>query len=448
MTMLFSANSFSQTIAMEFPAFAGKTYELVIFQGSKAEKVVKDTIPKNGKFKLTIPIEYAPYTGMCRWLLTNSEQGGGMDMAIPGHDFSISCKSDKPDNTNIIYSGFDAVNELNRLNSIQKNIIDKFETMSKLIRLYDRSHPLYWSFLREREAQAKAYEDFHVALKKNTNYNARFLPIVNLIHGYADCLSDDEKEKGQIFNDFFTQKMSIEDLYVSGHWEGIIQSWVVYQSNVVKDKDKFVKDFTAVSNRITDSKKYTDWVGKLTYYLTLYGKDDFITAIAPTVISSGKILSYEGKTMQVYVSALIGSQAPDLVITEHIGKVEEHNHKNYIMKSSELAANGYQKTLVVFYQSGCGPCEELMQQLPQHYQKLKKKGYRIISISADEGQQVYINSSRDYPWTDKLCDFEGKKGINFKNYAVLATPTIYLIDNAGKIEKKMAHINDVLGLLN
>lgn len=49
--------SFSQTITMDFPTFAGKTYDFVIFQGSKAEKVVQDTIA-NGKFKRTIPKDH------------------------------------------------------------------------------------------------------------------------------------------------------------------------------------------------------------------------------------------------------------------------------------------------------------------------------------------------------------------------------------------------------
>jgi hypothetical protein len=89
--LLCSLQGFSQSITMEFPAFAGKTYDFIIFQGSKGEKVMQDTIPKNGKFVLKIPKQYAPYTGMSRWFLTNSETGGGIDMAIPGHYFSISC---------------------------------------------------------------------------------------------------------------------------------------------------------------------------------------------------------------------------------------------------------------------------------------------------------------------------------------------------------------------
>lgn len=443
-TMLFSLNSFSQTITMEFPAFFGKTYDFVIFQGSKAEKVMQDTIPKNGKFKLTIPKQFAPYTGMCRWLLTNSEQGGGIDMAIPGHDFSISCKSDKPDNTNIIYTGFDAVNELNRLNGIQKTIIDKFETMSKAMQLYDKSHSLYLTFLKEKELQANAYEDFHNELKKNTNYNARFLPIVNLIQGYAHRLSDNEYEKGQIFNEFFTKKMNINDLYVSGHWDGIIQSWVTYQSNVVNDKDKFAKDFATLNNKIINPAQYTEFVGKVTYYLTQYGKDDFITSIAPTVIGSGKITSYEGKTMQIYVTALMGRQAPDLVITEHLGKPDDHNHQTTILKSSELAKGKYTKSLLIFYQSGCGPCEELLQKLPQYYERLKENGIRVITLSADESEQVYKNASRDYPWEDKYCDFEGKNGVNFINYAVLGTPTMFLLDIKGTIILKPVTLADLL----
>lgn len=441
---LICCSTAAQSITMEFPAFSGKTYDFIIFQGSRAEKVMQDTIPANGKFTLTIPKQYAPYTGMSRWLLTNSEQGGGIDMAIPGHDFSISCKSDNPDNTNIIFTGFDAVNELNRLNGIQKTIIDKFETMSKAIQIYDKSHPSFSTFQKEKEAQAKAYEDFHNELKKNTNYNARFLPIVNLIQGYAHHLSDDDYEKGLIFNEFFTQKMNIKDLYVSGHWEGIIQSWVMYQANVVNNKDKFAQDFKVLHNKIKNSVQYTDFVGKVTFYLTQYAKDDYIEAIAPTVLGSGKITSYEGKTMQVYVKAMVGSQAPDLVLTEHIGKYEDHNHKTTILPSKDFAQKGMQKTLLVFYESGCGPCQELLQQLPAKYQELKKKGIDVIAIASDQNEQVFKNTSANFPWQRTYCDLQGKEGQNFKNYAVIGTPTLFLINNNGKIERKIASLLELM----
>lgn len=442
--LIFGQRGYSQTIEMEFPQFAGKTFEFVIFQGSKAVKVYEnDTIPADGLVKIVIPKEYAPYTGMCRWLLTNSKTGGGLDMAIPGHDFRVSCLSDTPDESNIKYIGFDAVNELNRLHREQQVIIDKFETMSKAAQLYDPNHPLYASLVKEKEVQVKAFDEFQKGLKQNNNYNARFLPIVNLIKGLSPQLTDDYEQQAKSVNEYITHDLNFDDLYTSGHWTGIIQSWVQMHAQMYVDKANFIEAFNAISQRITESEKYTDFVGKVTYSLIQFGKDDFIEGIAPTVIGSGKITSYEGKTMQVYVRAIIGSPAPDLVITEHEGKVEDHLHRIATLKSSELATGEYKQTLLVFYQSGCGPCEQLMQQLPQQYAALKDKGVRIISLSADEGEQVYANSSRDYPWPDKYCDFKGKAGVNFSNYAVTGTPTLILLDKQGKVQLRVASLQEV-----
>ena len=441
---LISKLTYSQTITIEFPKFAGKTYEFIIFQGDKQIKIYEnDTIPKDGLITLEIPKEYAPYTGMCRWLITGTAEGGGLDMAIPGHGFKVTCLSDQPNENNINWQGYDAMNELNRLHRIQQGIIDKYETMNKAAKLYDAKHLLYASFVKEKEAQRLAYSQFQQDLKKNDNYNARFLPIVNLVSGTPPKLTDDYNERAKYINEYITQELNYDHLYTSGHWTGIIQSWVQMHAQLYDNKDGFVNDFTTIGKRITEPKKYTDFVGKVTYYLTQYGKDAFIEAIAPTVINSGKITSYEGKTMQVYVKAMIGSQAPDLVIIEHIGKLEDHNHKTTVIKSNELASKNYTKTLLIFYQSGCGPCEELMQQLPGQYATLKEKGVRIITLSADDSEQVFKNASSQYPWADKYCDYEGKAGINFKNYAILGTPTMFLINQQGKIQAKLATLAEL-----
>ena len=53
-------NCFAQKIEMLWPAFAGKTYDFIIFQ---------DTIAKDGSFVLSVPEKYAPYKGMSRWFL-------------------------------------------------------------------------------------------------------------------------------------------------------------------------------------------------------------------------------------------------------------------------------------------------------------------------------------------------------------------------------------------
>lgn len=88
-----------------------------------------------------------------------------------------------------------------------------------------------------------------------------------------------------------------------------------------------------------------------------------------------------------------------------------------------------------------------MQQLPGNYEFLNKKGVKIIAISSDQNEQRFKNTSYNFPWKDTYCDYEGKQGINFKNYAVQGTPTIFLIDSEGIIKSKMASMGEILNVL-
>jgi thiol-disulfide isomerase/thioredoxin len=433
----------AQTLEMEFPAFAGSTYEFIIFQGDQSVKAVQGTIPPNGKFSLTIPSQYAPYTGMGRWLITNSETGGGLDLAIPGKGFKVSCLSPYPNEENIIYEGYDPVNELNRIYNAQQLIINRFEALSNISQLYDSTHPLYDGISQEIKLQQEAYETFHQDLKKNTNHNARFLPILNMVSGITPKLTQDMGEKADLVNDYMVHQMNFDHLYTSGHWTGIIHNWVELQTRMYGDPVRFAKDFASISQRISNPIQYTDFTGKVTFYLTKNSQDNFIEEIAPIVKSSGKITEYLG-SMSVYKTALKGMPAPDLTITDLMGTPQEPKTTTTILKSSAFATHGFEKTLVVFYESGCGPCEALLQQLPGQYELLKQKKIDIIAIAADQGILQFQNTSRSFPWSRTYCDFMGKAGINFQNYGVVGTPTMFLVDTNGTIEKRVVDVNELI----
>ena len=413
----------AQTIEMNFPKFAGKNFEFIIFQGDKLVKVYEnDTIPKNGLVKIDIPKEFSPYKGMCRWLITNSAEGGGLDMAIPGYGFKVTCFSEKPDETNIIYEGFDSVNELNRLNKIQQKIIDKFETMNKAIQLYDINHPLYFSFQKELEIQKEAYKEFYKELKANNNYNAKILPIINLISGSPDKLTNNYEEKAQFFNQYITNELNFDDLYTSGHWTGIIQSWVQMHAQMFQNKNSFFNDFTSLTNRINDPKKFTDFVGKVTYYLTLYSKDDFIQLISPLVRSSGKITSYEGKTMQAYVKGLVGMQAPNI---EWMTPKDE---------KTTLYDLPQKQILIVFWSSECSYCSGEMPKINEWAKG--KKDVIVLAISLDTDKYKYYETIKKYDSLMPYADFKGWESSIVKDYYVYATPTFYLLDKNKIIIKK------------
>lgn len=434
--------SCAQTIDMDFPHFAGKTYDFIIFQGDSQQKVIQGTIPEGGKFTMKIPKEYFPYYGMSRWLLTNSKEGGGLDMAISGKDFSVSCKEKTPDDTNIVYTGNSEVGELNNLNLQQQAILTKYMAMAQVIKAYSEEDASYPIFEKEYKQQQVLFNDFQQKLKINPDYAKKFLPIVNITRGFGTVLTETEKERAVTIAQYVADELDWQTLYTSGHWTTVISSWIEIHTEVLQEKNVFEKDFIKILRKIQDYKLRRDFAGRVAYFLTQKGRDDLIASIAPYVKSSG-ITDFEG-SLGAYVKGVVGTVAPNLVFVEHIGSVEDHKHRSTAIKSSVLAGREYEKTLLLFYESGCGPCEDLLKSMPGKYKELASKGIQIISISADKDERVFKSRAKDFLWKYAYCDYDGISGINFENYGIKGTPTLFLIDKDGKILMKTASLQEVL----
>jgi hypothetical protein len=436
--------SSAQKINLYFPHFAGKTYDFIIFQGNKQKTIIQGRIPSDGKFNLIMPKEYAPYTGMSRWLITNDKDGGGLDMLVPGKDFSVSCTEPVPSEKNIIYLGNEENQLLNELYKKQQSIFARHDAMLQAVSSYAKSDINYPVFEQEYKIQKQQYHTFLSSLSSSPTYGKQLIPIINISHGIGTEILDDEKAKADNIASYIARDMNPKVLYTSGYWTSTIESWVSIHSQVLQDPYRFVEDFSRISQKLDDNKQYTDFVERTTYYLTQQGKDQYIGAIAPWVLSSGKMTNFDGP-LAVYKKGAIGTKAPDLIFTHHIGKSEDHNHDVQTISSADMATKGYSKTLLVFYESGCGPCENLLGQLPGNYEYLKKNNIRIISISADTDEKVFKSKADLFPWKqDAFCDLEGMKGPNFVNYGVVGTPTMVLLDASGNILLKSASLQEIL----
>ncbi|MGG1923636.1 thioredoxin family protein [Chryseobacterium sp. NRRL B-14798] len=429
---------FGQNIRMEFPHFAGKTYEFIIFQGSSAKKVLEGKIPEDGRFVLSVPKEYVPYTGMCRWLITGTEEGGGLDMVIPGKDFSVRCLSEKPDNSNIVYTGSTETVRLNALHVTQEQIFARHDAMFQATKAFSQTDRNYPIFMKEYQKQLETYEHFQTTLKGESSYAAKFLKIVNITLGIGPKIENSEEKRAQDISKYITEELNWGDLYTSGHWTAVISSWVDINTQVFKDKNLFASDFAMISKKLNDKKQYIDFANRVAHILSEQGKDDFISIIAPMVIASGKIEKYEG-ALAVYNKGIVGSFAPDLVLDREInGKKEK-----LIFKSNELSGENDQKTLLVFYNSECGPCDSLLQELSQSFPRINSKGIRIICISSDTNETQFRNKAKTFPWKDAYCDLEGIKGENFRNFGVIGTPSLVLIDTDGKILARGTYLREI-----
>lgn len=426
----------AQNIDMNFPKFAGKNYDFIVFQGSVRKTISQGTIPENGKFVLTIPAEYSPYTGMSQWLITGTTEGGGLDMIIPGKDFGVSCKETLPAEDNIIYIKNSHNVELNRLYKEQQQILSQYAAMKQAVTVFSKKDENYNVFSKEYQNQISRFDRFQRQMTLQPTYPAKLLKIVNVSQGIGTQLPDTEEDRARNITRVVADEIDFRLLYTSGHWREVISLWTDAHTQILKDPYQFVNDFARIGEKITDSVQYTDFVSRVTEILTQQGKDNYVYALSPLVLASGKIKNYEG-ILAVYTKASVGTQAPDII-------VRQKGKNDLVLKSSDLAGENYQKTVIIFYESGCGPCGNLLQQLPGNFDSLKAKGVKIISISADEDKKVFEEKAKDFLWKDAFCDNEGLKGINFKNYAVAGTPTMIVLDKAGKILLRTASLEELL----
>jgi thiol-disulfide isomerase/thioredoxin len=427
---------------LEFPYFAGQTYDFKIYQGDKAISIEEDTIPKGGKVQLQIPPEYKGYKGMAQWYLTNSKTGGGLDLIINNENFSVSCLDSIPTAKNIVYKNT-IENRFSGSNyEEQQSIFAKHDAMMYATKAYLKTDVLYPVFEKEYNSIVNEYNQFVKKLKGTNLYAARFREIVNLTMGIGSIITEDEKAKAENINDILVNQLDYGVLYTSNHWGDTINSWVQLQTMVVKNDAQFVHDIQTVLGRMPTNAIYTAYVIELTKELTKAGKDSIVAAITEEVKNSKRLLNYDG-VLNVYHQDLSGI-APDLVIKTLIGKPEEHKYSTAVIKTKALTTK---YTLLLFYQSGCGHCEDAIKLLEDNYKELVAKGFRIISLASDTDFAVFSNTSFALPWKDKYCDLEGFSGINFKNYAVIGTPTLFLLNQKGVVKLKPTTVEELLSWL-
>lgn len=279
----------AQEINMNFPEFAGKSYDFIIFQGSEQKTVFQGVIPEGGKFTLKVPGEYSPYNGMSRWLITGTKEGGGLDMYIPGHNFSVSCNSNKPNNTNIIFRDNSGNTELNELYKVQQKILDRYQVMLQTVNIFTTNDPNYRIFQSEYENQKKDYEKFQRLLTKKADYISEFIRIVNITNGTGTKLYNKEIEKADNVSFYIAHDLDWNILYTSGHWWSVISAWVSIHAKVLKDESRFMKEFELISSKLKNEVVYTDFISRLNYFLKEEGKEDYMKKIELIVRDSKKI---------------------------------------------------------------------------------------------------------------------------------------------------------------
>lgn len=129
----------------------------------------------------------------------------------------------------------------------------------------------------------------------------------------------------------------------------------------------------------------------------------------------------------------VGNQVPNIVF----------DHK--IKGAKSLYDIDAEKKMIVFWGSWCSHCQQEMPYIKEFYKNFKKEGGEIVAFALDLQEKDYITMVEDAGWINYSDLLKWESPI-VKDFAVIATPTIILLDKDNKVVKVGDEISDFIVL--
>jgi thiol-disulfide isomerase/thioredoxin len=416
----------AQNINIHFPDFAAKEYVFTLNRGKVKDTVQTGTTDPDGRVTLSIPETFKGYAGRGTWSIVGS---GGIDFIINNEDFSITCEAAVPDPGNVFYTGSRENELLNRYENELAPLIKQRDTLYKTVdaavrdRAPQNTASLPLSFFQEMLPLQREYALFREKLDGDSSYAAFFIKTLNYMKGFGSRIYNptEQKEFLSDLTHYLADEISIARLFSSGIWMHV---WSF--------------TFKAFENKIV-------WGETIIKMLERTEDRTVFETFAKDMIMACEQFGWEKAELMIARYAASTTRSPDTTFNLMERAIAQSKLK---IGSKAPTLNGEVPTnaLLVFYESGCGHCKTQLDYIAAHYSEFTAKGIRVYSISIDENRDVYEYHSKDYPWPDKLCDFKGISGDAPTNYAIIGTPTIYLIDKDGIILDRQTRIWDITKL--
>jgi AhpC/TSA family len=440
--MSVAVGSFAQTLRLDLPYYQGREVVLVQRQGIRNDTI--GFVKLDTKGRATVATNRAQSVGLGALLIGADIQHPFV--LSPTENALIRSENEvlKPQNTRIENSMENT--SLARLGMKTRVLQAKIMGIEQLLTLYETPNTFSKILVKEQSDLTQTLSTLKDTLRKSPLFCAQYIHIRDLLETTFKNTPQSETTM-QATRKALLNDIDIAVLHGSDMWFEVLNNSLEAYQKGTPLYNQFGEDMVALMKKTNADRVVGDLAEAALSICTKYAWNKDQETLVAYLANANRIRNPQGalkKLIQMQATA-VGKKAPDLVITQHIGQVEEHNHQTTVLKSSELSTN---RSLVVFYQSGCGHCETAMNGLRTNYEALQKKGIEIKAISGDTDELVFRNTANSYPWKASYCDLEGLSGVNFKNYAVLGTPTIYLIDKNGNIEDKMASIEEVLKAIN
>ena len=422
---------FGQTIKFDLPANKGKTLYLVANKGIQRDTVFSGQISEKGELVFAPSKDNPLLSGVVSLVIKPDIQ---FDFIYSSKENStLHCEEELVNNQNSHFHNSPDNDFITTNFTEQMRRQEKIMFCEQGVKMYSENENLYKALKEEKMELERQQVIFNAMLQKESAkfYSAKLMQIQNLINNYIGRLqSTTDSEEIARIKEYAISHIDIDALFSSnGIWYYFINGLLGLYQKESPFYGQFGNDISALMQRTESQDAFLALANDAFTICSQFGWNTDEITLSKYLLISGRITNPQGKLKQMLSQYKFepGMPAPKIAVKEN----------QYI----DFTKNN---TLVIFYESGCSLCDNEIIQLTAFYPILKERGYDVVSIAADLDKTTFENYSKNFPWSAKLCDLKGFAGENFNNYAIVGTPTYFLIDKAGVILGKYATLVEIV----
>jgi peroxiredoxin len=415
------------TVALDFPQLGGATAWLYTFSGSRVDSI-NVTLDKSGK--ATAVLSQNDYRGFS-YLYIPDKGGGEFILAEPR--VQVSC-ADEQFNSGMLRFPQSVENDFVRYVMEKQAYLSAQQEWLQAGDYFGNEEDSEFNMLFNKmlERNKTALQQIEDTVKHSPLYSARFIELMQFMQRMYNALQTFNQSKGEFPSLIaeFENTLNINALYHSGNLWTDVHSYypsLFYGANSDSVQIAYARSICRAMERL---------------------EEPVLTAFLSTALTECE-RTYRPKAQEVMLGDFI-MRHPNLPISDT--KVKRMlgalslNQGSPAPPVAGLQTPLAQPTILIFFDSNCDHCLHEVKALINNYEQFTAKGYRVVSIAGDIQPVNYQSISVTFPWNeaDRLCDFQGTDGENFRSYGVIGTPTIFVVDNKGLIVGRYAQISEII----
>jgi len=432
-----------QTLDLSLSQYAGKQVVISSMHGVKKDTLGVVTLDEKGKGSLYFGAKQTR-TGIAALTVPGKEHLYYEFVLAPTENPDLQCDGEYVHSGNATLLHSPENRSLDRWFTSRQNLMQKKMTLTELTRLYTKGL-FREELVKEQGVIDKALAQLNDTLASSPLFAAQYMQFRVAQETVLSKIWESKDERTRA-RDYFLNSIDFETLYYTGQWFPLINACL----EIWKKDEAYYRQFgNDMAQILKKTRKSQIYVALAESAITIterlgweHDKEALVTFLKEDnpLANPGGIL---GRALNTYIVP-IGSRAPVLVLPAPEKGDSRHANRPASLDPATLST-GY--SLLVFHQSDCDYCEKALTLLAKRYKELVAKGVRVLSFSADTKPGLFSLSAESFPWSDKYCDLQGLAGVNFKNYGVIGTPSMFLLDAQGKVLERAATVNDLLGYI-